>query len=81
MAQGQSGDGAAGDFQTLHVAGMTCQGCVRSVTAAAERVAPGTVANVDLGRGEVRLRAPVSAETHAALARAIEAAGFEVAGG
>ncbi len=81
MIDAGAGPADAGDGQRLQVVGMTCQGCVRSVSAAMERVAPGAVASVDLSSGDVRLRAPITAEIRATLAQAIEAAGFEVAHG
>lgn len=39
--------------RTYRVSGMTCEGCVRSVTRAITRVAPAARVSVDLGAGRV----------------------------
>ena len=59
---------------TLSVDGMTCQGCARAVTNALARVVTGPV-EVDLDRKEVRV--PDGSDM-AAVARAVEEAGFDV---
>lgn len=64
--------------QQFSVHGMTCQGCVRSVTRAIERLAPGAKVEVALETGDVRVESDRPA---AEIARAIIAAGYEVRGG
>jgi copper chaperone len=56
---------------------MTCQGCVRSLTQAVQRAAPGATVTVDLAAGIVVLDGAAPAET---VRRAVEAAGFEFLG-
>ena len=59
------------------VAGMTCGGCVRAVTKAIERRAPGAEVKVDLAKGLVEIAGePADAEIKAA----VETAGFEFKG-
>ena len=59
------------------VGGMTCGGCVRSVTDALERALPGRAIAVDLARGVVRVDGP---HDEGAVQRAVEAAGFDWGG-
>ncbi len=60
----------------LVVKGMTCGGCVRSVTRAIRRVAPEASVAVDLASGRVEIAGSVSPQAARA---AVEAAGYEVA--
>lgn len=59
----------------LPVAGMTCEGCVRAVTRALERVAGVTHVRVTLAPGRAEVEGAVRAEV---LVAAIEDAGFSV---
>lgn len=59
----------------LTVKGMTCDGCVRSVTRAIKRAAPDAAVAVDLASGRVEVSGTVSPQAARA---AIEAAGYEV---
>jgi copper chaperone CopZ len=59
---------------TLIVDGMTCQGCARSISVAVGRVVSGPV-EVDLERKQIRV--PLGSDM-AAVARAVEEAGFDV---
>jgi copper chaperone len=61
----------------LLVKGMTCDGCVRSVTRAVQRAQPGAMVAVDLKSGAVRIDGAADAK---AVRQAIEKAGYEVAG-
>lgn len=58
------------------VSDMVCQGCVRSITKAVERAAPGAQVAADLETRLVRIDAAIAPE---ALARVIAEAGFTVA--
>lgn len=60
---------------TLLVEGMTCQGCVRSVTKAIELAAPGASVAVDLPSGRVEID---SAAPEATLRQAVVDAGYDV---
>lgn len=60
----------------IKVDGMTCGGCVKSVTGAVRRADPAATVEVDLQTGIVRVETGVPRE---ALARAIEDAGYDVA--
>lgn len=62
----------------FNVKGMTCEGCVRSVTRAIERQAPGAKVEVALETGSVRVESDRAA---AEIARAIAGAGYEVQAG
>lgn len=64
-------------ISALLVHGMTCQGCVRSVTAALQQAVPGLAVDVELASGTVLLDRPVPAAT---LRDAVENAGFDYAG-
>lgn len=59
----------------LKVFGMTCGGCVRSVTNAVHGVAPDANVSVDLAAKRVSVETDAEA---AMIARAIEEAGYEV---
>ena len=59
---------------TLMVKGMTCQGCVNSVTRIVKRADPAAEVSVDLATGRVDATSTLPA---AELAKAITAAGFE----
>jgi copper chaperone len=56
---------------------MTCDGCVRAVTRAITRAAPGAQVAIDLAAGRVAVEGEAAAEI---IARAVEAAGFSFAG-
>lgn len=60
----------------FRIEGMTCQGCVNAVTQAVGRAAPGRGVKVTLATGEVEVGDSADA---AAVAAAIEDAGFQVA--
>ncbi|WP_085317882.1 heavy-metal-associated domain-containing protein [Derxia lacustris] len=60
------------------VGGMTCQGCVRSVSAALQRVDPKAEVTVHLDTGVVEVKSEL---THAELAAVIDDAGYEVEAG
>lgn len=59
----------------LKVDGMSCDGCVRSVTNAVQRLDSAAEINVSLQDGTV---AVTSSQPRAELVAAIEAAGFDV---
>ena len=59
----------------LNVEGMSCQGCVRSVTNALTKLDPDASVDVSLPDGMVKV---ASSRDRAAIAGAIEAAGFDV---
>ena len=61
----------------LKVAGMTCGGCVSSVTRAITTAVPGSKVSVDLKSGEVAVDGAVSKQ---AVVAAIEDAGYDVVG-
>jgi len=61
----------------LKVSGMTCGGCVSSVTQAITAAAPGAKVNVDLKSGQVTVD---SAARKQAIVAAIEDAGYDVVG-
>ncbi|MBL0404829.1 heavy-metal-associated domain-containing protein [Microvirga aerilata] len=58
----------------MQVEGMTCQGCVNSVTKAVQRLDPSATVEVDLEHGRVHV---VTQAQSVEVARAIDAAGFE----
>ena len=62
--------------QTFQVAGMTCQHCVGAVTQAVKSVDPQAQVKIDLPTGKVEVQ---SQQDHAAIARAIEEEGYQVA--
>ena len=63
--------------RTIAVAGMTCEHCVRAVTAEVSKIAGVERVDVDLARGAVSVVSadPVDLD---ALAAAVEEAGYEV---
>lgn len=64
---------------TIRVSGMTCQGCVRSVTRVLQAV-PGVAAvDVSLEKGEAELRFDPARAGAPEFRKAVEDAGFEVA--
>ncbi|MBO1419020.1 heavy-metal-associated domain-containing protein [Streptomyces sp. FH025] len=63
----------------FHVTGMTCGHCVSSVTAELKKVSGVTEVAVDLGSGEVTVDS-TEALTDAAVAAAVEEAGYVLAG-
>ncbi len=62
--------------QTFDVQGMTCGHCVRAVTQAVKAADAAAEVKVDLAAGKVEVQ---SEQPRAALARAIEEAGYRVA--
>ena len=64
---------------TLRVNGMTCQGCVRSVTQVLHRVPGVRHAEVSLERAEATVEFDPGQASAAVLKQAIEAAGYEAA--
>jgi copper chaperone CopZ len=62
----------------LSIGGMTCEGCVRTVTRVLLRVPGVTGAQVDLAGGRARIAGSASARE---LVAAVQAAGFEAAPG
>ncbi|HTH97521.1 MAG TPA: cation transporter [Stellaceae bacterium] len=63
--------------QLFAVAGMTCGHCVQALTRAIHGVDAHAEVEIDLGQGRVAIR---SAADRRALAHAIEAEGYDVAG-
>ncbi len=61
----------------IKVGGMSCQGCVKGVTAALTAVAGVAAVNVDLAAGEASVEFDPEQVTVAALSQAVEDAGFE----
>jgi copper chaperone len=58
----------------MKVDGMTCQGCVNSVTKAIQRLDPGARVDVDLEHGRVRV---VTTAQSLDVAQALSKAGYE----
>jgi len=58
----------------MQVDGMTCQGCVASVTKAIQRLDPGATVDVDLEHGRVHVTTRAQSVE---VARALDAAGYE----
>lgn len=58
----------------LDVKGMTCQGCVNSVTRIIKKADPSAEVKVDLASGRVEAQSTAAAE---ALAAAVSGAGYE----
>jgi copper chaperone len=58
----------------MQVDGMTCQGCVTSVTKAIQRLDPGATVDVDLDHGRVHVTTRAQSVE---VARALDAAGYE----
>ena len=61
------------------VTGMTCEHCVRSVTAEVAKLPGVTEVDVDLSSGQVRVASEHDLD-RSAVEAAVEEAGFEVAG-
>ena len=59
------------------VAGMTCGSCVNRITRAVRRLDGVTKVDVDLRRGTATVRRESALVSNAALAAAVEAAGYE----
>ena len=64
---------------TLKVTGMTCQGCVRSVTNALQRVPGVSQAQVSLENAQALVRYDRALANVETLKQAVENAGFDVA--
>lgn len=64
---------------TLQISGMTCGGCVRSVTGVLSRLDGVTSADVSLEAGTAVVQYDEAKVSPAALASAVEDAGFDVA--
>ena len=64
---------------TYSVTGMTCDHCVRAVTAEVEKIAGVGSVTVDLGAGRVTLVSEEPVDP-ASVRAAVEEAGFEVTG-
>ena len=64
---------------TLQISGMTCGGCVRSVTGVLSGLDGVTSANVSLEAGTAVVQHDEAKVSPAALATAVEDAGFDVA--
>ena len=58
----------------LNVKGMTCQGCVNSVTRIIKKADPSADVRIDLASGRVEARTAASAES---LAAAVSGGGYE----
>jgi copper chaperone len=58
----------------LRVSGITCEGCVRSVTRAIGKAAPGAPVTVDLASGTVSVDAGIDP---AGIVEAVRRAGYE----
>jgi copper chaperone len=64
---------------TLKITGMSCGGCVRSVTGVLKALPGVASVDVSLEQGEARVSFDAAQVTPAQLSAAIEDAGFEVA--
>jgi len=64
---------------TIKVSGMTCQGCVRSVTRVLRAVPGVDAVDVSLEKGEVELRFDPARASAPEFRKAVEDAGFEAA--
>jgi copper chaperone len=64
---------------TIKVTGMTCQGCVRSVTRVLQAVPGVKTVDVSLERGEAQLQFDPARADAPAFRKAIEDAGFQAA--
>ena len=67
------------DTTTLKVTGMSCGGCVKSVTNVLQGLPGVAKAEVSLERGEAKVDYEAAKVTRAAMAQAIADAGFEAA--
>lgn len=74
-----SDEAAMADYKnrTYHVEGMTCQGCVNSVTRAIQRLVPTAEVSVELNGGRVKVSRTAPEAT---VRQAVEGAGFTYAG-
>ena len=63
---------------TIKVSGMTCQGCVRSVTRVLQAVPGVDAVDVSLEKGEAQLRFDPARAGATEFRKAVEDAGFEV---
>lgn len=63
---------------TLQIDGMTCQGCVNSVTRALQAVSGVADVQVDLASGQAKVDFNEQQTTPTALAAAVEDAGYDV---
>ena len=63
--------------RTYRVSGMTCEGCVRSVTRAITRVAPAARVSIDLAAGRVSVE---DGPDETAVEGAVTKAGFRFEG-
>jgi copper chaperone len=61
----------------MQVEGMTCQGCVNSVTKAIQRLDPGAKVDVDLDHGRVHV---VTTAQALEVTQALNTAGYEATG-
>ncbi len=61
---------------TYIVGGMSCEGCLRSVTKAIEAAIPGASVEVDLAAGRVSVEGGEASQ----VAQAVDDAGFEYGG-
>ena len=62
---------------TYRVLGMTCDGCVRSITAAIQSAIPDATVTVDLAAGTIGVD---GARDEAVIKEAVEDAGFDFGG-
>lgn len=63
--------------RTYRVSGMTCEGCVRSVTNAIRQRLPDAAVQVDLGKGIVRVD---GVDDDREVREAVDEAGFDFGG-
>ena len=63
----------------LKVGGMSCGGCVKSVTTVLQALPGVAKAEVSLEKGEAKVDFEAGEVTRAAMVQAIDAAGFEAA--
>ena len=63
----------------LKVGGMSCGGCVKSVTTVLQALPGVAKAEVSLEKGEAKVDFEAGEVTHAAMVQAIDDAGFEAA--
>lgn len=66
-----------GEMRAYRIAGMSCEGCVRSLSGAIRRSSPDAFVQVDLPSGTVSVG---GIEDDDAIRRAVEQAGFEYGG-
>lgn len=63
---------------TLPITGMTCDGCVRSVTGVLQALSGVESVSVSLASGQAQVRYDAAQVTPVQLAQAVEDAGFDV---